>query len=177
MTKSRHKRAIQAFEAERRRRLDQERRLRIREEEAWVSFEPPAPTPVTPSGEPMRSGRRVPGQSVECGWCGESIPIRTTGRLPKWCSRTCRQRAWEAAKAAERDERPVQVVTRYLRAVPDTPADWVIQLDHLVRQLKASSNGEWFLRRDALMTKLREAAELAEQAPLHTGQNATGWDY
>lgn len=126
--------------------------------------------------EVMRSGRRVPGQSVACGWCGALIPIRATGRLPKWCSRMCRQRAWEAATFAERGDHPVEIVTRYLRAVPDNPADWVAHLDHLIREMRASDGGEWLIHRAALAAALDEASDLITRVPLNVRRDV-GWDY
>lgn len=58
------------------------------------------------------SGRRRPGQTVECGWCGQPVRVPSRGRIPSWCSSSCRHRAWEARKA-ERDNLPeVRVVTR-----------------------------------------------------------------
>lgn len=41
--------------------------------------------------------RRIPGQTILCGWCGSPIAVRTTGRVPKWCSAVCRHRAWSSA--------------------------------------------------------------------------------
>lgn len=143
-----------------------------------VSFEgrtPPATGPAV-NGEVMASGRRMPGQSVACGWCGKLIPIRATGRLPKWCSRTCRQRAWEAVQVAERSDHPVEIVTRYLRALPDNPADWVVQLDHLIRQMRASDGGQWVIHRAELAAALEEARELITRVPLHIRRDV-GWDY
>ena len=35
-----------------------------------------------------------------CGWCGAEVNIPARGRIPKWCSGTCRHRAWEQARAA-----------------------------------------------------------------------------
>ena len=62
---------------------------------------------TTPAG-----GRRRPGQTVECGWCGQPVPVPSRGRIPSWCSSSCRHRAWEARRA-ERDNLPeVRVVTR-----------------------------------------------------------------
>jgi hypothetical protein len=137
--------------------------------------------PATTVGDRARGRRRDHAQRAACaravgacGWCGELIPIRAAGRLPKWCSRTCRQRAWEAAKFAERGDRPVEVVTRYLRAVPDNPADWVIHLDHLVRQMNASANGEWYVARAELRRLLDAAREVVDRVPLRTPSSA-GW--
>lgn len=55
---------------------------------------------------------RVPGQQIVCGWCGSSFPLLRTGRLPKWCSDTCRHRAWEQRHARESGRCAVDVVTR-----------------------------------------------------------------
>jgi len=35
-----------------------------------------------------------------CGWCQGPIQIKAAGRIPKWCSPACRQRAWEQSRAA-----------------------------------------------------------------------------
>jgi len=142
-----------------------------------VNFEDRTPPATVPAADDvMRSGRRVPGQSVACGWCGKLIPIRATGRLPKWRSRTCRQRAWEAATSAGRSDRPVEIVSRYLRAVPDNPADWVVQLDHLIRQMRSSDGDEWAIHQAELAAALEEASELIIRVPLHARRDV-GWDY
>ena len=58
--------------------------------------------------------------------------------MPKWCSATCRHRAWEQARAAASNRSAVQVVERRVEisrpAVP-TRRDWPRLLDELVRQL------------------------------------------
>lgn len=63
---------------------------------------------------PTVQGSRRPGQTVECGWCGQPILVPARGRIPSWCSSSCRHRAWEARRA-ERDNLPeVRVVTRLI---------------------------------------------------------------
>lgn len=59
---------------------------------------------------PNRPGRRLPGQQVTCGWCNESVDVPRRGRVPKWCSAACRQRAWQHKKAAESERAAVDVV-------------------------------------------------------------------
>ncbi|WP_445258530.1 hypothetical protein [Nocardioides aurantiacus] len=54
--------------------------------------------------------RRIPGQTVTCGWCGTRVELKSTGRVPKWCSETCRHRAWEQRRSAASDRAPVEVV-------------------------------------------------------------------
>ena len=64
----------------------------------------PAAT-VTGSGPPAAAAkdrRRRPGQVLLCGWCACQITLRATGRTPKWCSDTCRHRAWETSRALQR---------------------------------------------------------------------------
>lgn len=59
---------------------------------------------------PKRPGRRLPGQQVTCGWCGKSTDVPSRGRVPKWCSPACRQRAWQHKKAVDSERSPVDVV-------------------------------------------------------------------
>lgn len=69
--------------------------------------------------------------SVTCGWCGATTPVPSRGRIPKWCSATCRHRAWEQRRAAKSGlaaievvDRPVEVVrtiTRIKRVSVDPP--------------------------------------------------------
>ena len=68
---------------------------------------------------------------VTCGWCGATVPVPGRGRVPKWCSASCRHRAWEQRRAAasglsaiEVVDRPVEVVrtvTKIKRVVVDGP--------------------------------------------------------
>ena len=58
-----------------------------------------------------RSPRR-PGQTLACGWCGSPILLPARGRTPKWCSSSCRHRAWELTRAAASGRAAVQVVDR-----------------------------------------------------------------
>ncbi|NMM23826.1 MAG: hypothetical protein HHJ11_10055 [Phycicoccus sp.] len=72
-----------------------------------------------PKDGPMRSPRR-PGQTLACGWCGSAVLVPARGRTPKWCSSSCRHRAWELTRAAASGRAAVQVVDR------------VIEVDRLV---------------------------------------------
>ena len=72
------------------------------------------------------SGHRRPGQTVECGWCGRPVAVPARGRVPSWCSSSCRHRAWEARRASREQFSDVRVVTRIvevekpsIRAVED----------------------------------------------------------
>ena len=68
---------------------------------------------------PTRSLRR-PGQTLACGWCWSPILLPTRGRTPKWCSSSCRHRAWELTRAAASGRAAVVVVDR------------VVEVDRLV---------------------------------------------
>lgn len=68
-------------------------------------------TDLDPTGRRRGTARRV-GQVLACGWCRTAITVRSTGRTPKWCSRSCRQRAWEQARAAASGRAAVEVVDR-----------------------------------------------------------------
>ena len=68
--------------------------------------------------------RRIPGQTLRCGWCGSPITLQKTGRIPKWCSETCRHRAWEQRRARTSGRPAVQVV------------DHVIEVEKEVRRVE-----------------------------------------
>jgi hypothetical protein len=74
---------------------------------------------ATTDDGPTRSPRR-PGQTLACGWCGSPILLPARGRMPKWCSSSCRHRAWERTRAAASGRAAVQVVDR------------VVEVDRLV---------------------------------------------
>lgn len=96
--------------------------------------------------------RRVPGQTIPCGWCREPIEVQSTGRLPKWCSASCRHRAWEQRRAAASARTPVEVVDRVITVevekrvavvervkveISPTGRGWHPQLQELTRQIDA----------------------------------------
>ncbi len=96
----------------------------------------------------QRKSVRAPGQIVACAWCGTTFTLATTGRIPKWCSQSCRQRAWEQRRAAESGRSAVEVVVRIVEvekpvpvphrvAVPTIPKGgaWPEALAELVNQL------------------------------------------
>lgn len=58
-----------------------------------------------------------------CGWCGTRIAPKPRGRLPTWCSSTCRHRAWEQRRAAASGRSAVEVVDRRVEVFvpPPTP--------------------------------------------------------
>ena len=68
-----------------------------------------------------RSPRR-PGQTLACGWCGSTILLPARGRIPKWCSSSCRHRAWELTRAAASGRAAVQVVDRAVEVDRPSPS-------------------------------------------------------
>lgn len=68
-------------------------------------------------GARKRSSPRAPGQVVECGWCRKAVPVPARGRVPKWCSPTCRHRAWEQRRAAASGLAAVDVKERVVETV------------------------------------------------------------
>src|SRR4051794_6782631 len=76
--------------------------------------------------------------ATTCGWCGGPITPRGRGPIPKWCSATCRHRAWEQRRAATSGRTAVQVVERRVEIrVPLEPTrrDWPRLLSELAGQL------------------------------------------
>jgi hypothetical protein len=60
------------------------------------------------------------------------------GRIPKWCSASCRQRAWEQSRAAASGGAAVRVVERRVEVptrLPLTRRDWLQALQELTQQL------------------------------------------
>lgn len=82
-----------------------------------------------------------------CGWCHGPITPRSRGPIPKWCSATCRHRAWEQSRAAASGRSAIQVVERLVtvpavaRAPARTPRqrDWVDLLNELTAQVEGGA--------------------------------------
>ncbi len=72
-------------------------------------------TPMPAANVPH--SRRAVGGIVKCGWCDIAVTIPARGRVPKWCSDTCRHRAWEQRRAAESGLSAVEVVDREVEVV------------------------------------------------------------
>jgi len=103
-----------------------------------------------------RKSPRAPGQVLECGWCGGPVIVQVRGRMPKWCSSTCRTRASErrraaadglaAVKVVERDIERIKTVTvvqHHTRQVeveavrwPSATSDWVPAIRDLTRRVE-----------------------------------------
>jgi hypothetical protein len=67
------------------------------------------------------------------------MTVKATGRLPKWCSQSCRQRAWEQSRAAASARAAVRVVERRVEVptpVASRRQDWPRLLGDLARQLE-----------------------------------------
>ena len=76
--------------------------------------------------------------ATACGWCGGPITPGRRGPIPKWCSATCRHRAWEQARAAASGRSAVELVERRVEVqVPLVPTrrDWPRLLGELAGQL------------------------------------------
>ena len=83
-------------------------------------------------------GRDRRTAATVCGWCGGPITPGSRGPIPKWCSATCRHRAWEQARAAASGLSAVKVVERCVEVqVPLVPTrrDWPRLLGELTGQL------------------------------------------
>ncbi|GAB3154929.1 hypothetical protein [Microbispora hainanensis] len=55
-------------------------------------------------------------QSRTCAWCGTAVPYSGRGRPASYCSKSCRNRAWEVRTAEARLQR--DIATGALRAEP-----------------------------------------------------------
>jgi hypothetical protein len=76
--------------------------------------------------------------ATTCAWCGRPITPRSRGPIPKWCSATCRHRAWEQTRAATSGLVAIDVIERQVEVrVLAAPSrrDWPRLLAELARQL------------------------------------------
>ncbi len=109
--------------------------------------------------------------AVQCLWCGSEIVVFRVGRVPSWCSNSCRHRAWEQRRAAasglaarELVERHVEVevqvaVTREVEVqVLPKGAAWAAALHQLADQIDRG------LVYDRDLTALADALEAAKAA-------------
>lgn len=101
-----------------------------------LSTAAPADTRTAPRPQEAPPPPRATART--CGWCAGPISVKATGRLPKWCSSSCRQRAWEQARAAASGLSAVRIVERRVEVpTPVTPTrrDWPPLLQELAGQL------------------------------------------
>src|SRR5829696_2617361 len=114
------------------RQRERERRRRQRAQRSPTKEGPSARKPAGVDGPERRTA------ATACGWCGGPITPRSRGPIPKWCSATCRHRAWEQARAAASGRCAVDVAERRVEIrvlVSPTRRDWHRLLGELVLQL------------------------------------------
>jgi len=85
---------------------------------------------------PPTAGVRLPGQHVVCMWCGSSVAVKARGPLPKFCSATCRHRAWEQERAARDGRVGVVAVDRLVAVYPHDARGWVEHLERLANDVR-----------------------------------------
>lgn len=119
--------------------LQRERERRHRQQWERSPARQPPPDSATAENRSRSAARRA--AATTCGWCHREITPRSRGPIPKWCSATCRHRAWEQARAAASGRSAVQIVERVVTvaAPPPPPASRPRQLAwvDLLRQLAA----------------------------------------
>lgn len=88
-------------------------------------------------------GVRRPGQRLACGWCGAAVSVPWRGRTPKWCSQSCRTRAWAARRAVEAGDAEVRILDRPIEVVrevrveadPRSVEEWSSMLRRLANRV------------------------------------------
>jgi len=123
------------------RQRDRERHRR-QQQEPSTAQQQPALEAAPAEGRSRGAGRRA--AATTCGWCHGSITSRSRGPIPKWCSATCRHRAWEQDRAAASGHSAVHVVERVVTVPAGPPASvprlrqlaWVDVLRELAAQLE-----------------------------------------
>mgnify|MGYP001506553022 CR=1 FL=1 len=83
--------------------------------------------------------------ALECVECGAALSYRGTGRRPRYCSQTCRNRAYETRRAARTGAVATRVVERVVEVEARLNVDAVVRwLDGHPRRLSAVLRGmEW----------------------------------
>ena len=105
-------------------------------------------TPVPHREDGLTDDQRRRQAASMCGWCAGPIAVKSRGRIPKWCSAACRQRAWEQSRAAASGRSAIEVVERIVeipvRPIPGVEVarhprhrEWVPLLDELATQISA----------------------------------------
>jgi hypothetical protein len=140
--------------------------------------------------------RRLDGRT--CAWCGRYVPYSGRGRPPAYCSKSCRNRAWEVRTAERRLHRdiaagaaaagPVREVIRETRVItapaeraesrgaPTTAHQWIPHLEECARQVREGELGRqhWYHVNlyDALTGVLAELAEMHPGGLKHLAREA-----
>jgi hypothetical protein len=120
---------------------DRERRRR-QQHEASIARQPPPLDRAPAEGSSRGAGRWA--AATTCGWCHGTITPRSRGPIPKWCSATCRHRAWEQSRAAASGRSAVHIVERVVTVPAGPPASapkprqlgWVNVLRKLAAQVE-----------------------------------------
>jgi hypothetical protein len=123
------------------RQRDRERRRRQQRERS-IARQPP-PLDRAPAEHSWRGAARR-AAATACGWCHGTITPRSRGPIPKWCSATCRHRAWEQSRAAASGRSAVTIVERVVTVPARPPAAapkprqlaWVDVLRELATQVE-----------------------------------------
>jgi hypothetical protein len=117
--------------------LQRERERRRREQRDRSSAQQPPTLEREKAEDSARAGVRREA-AMACGWCHAAITPRSRGPIPKWCSATCRHRAWEQARAAASGRSAVDLVERVVTipAVPPRQLGWVDLLRQLAGQVE-----------------------------------------
>lgn len=108
----------------------------VESERVPASPEQPSARSSLASTLPAASSRAA--VQVACAWCEQPVVVRARGPLAKWCSATCRHRAWEQDRAAQSGRSAVTVVDRPVVTPPMDLAGWTAQLAVLVQQLRGA---------------------------------------
>jgi hypothetical protein len=131
---------------------------------------------ITATKSGFAQAPRRPGQTLACGWCGSPILLPARGRTPKWCSSSCRHRAWELTRAAASGCAAIQVVDRVVEVdrlvtvVQEVPvatvpkgAEWPATLAQLATALDTGRVYDRDL--PALAQALADVADALDQRP------------
>lgn len=123
-------------------RARQRERRRRQQGDRAASRQPPPLERADVKDSSRSAARRA--TATRCGWCHGAISPRARGPIPKWCSASCRHRAWEQSRAAASGRSAVEIVERVVTVAAPPPAParrprqlaWVDLLRELAAQVE-----------------------------------------
>ncbi|MER5624338.1 hypothetical protein ABT061_25220 [Streptosporangium sp. NPDC002544] len=122
----------------------------------------------------MRVHERLEGRS--CGWCGVHVAYSGRGRPAIYCSKSCRNRAWEVRSAEARLQRDIAAGTVRTEPVREVVRETVVQTRFVPAPCEPAELGagsavpataqQWLAHLEELAAQLREG-ELGRQHWYH----------
>ncbi len=147
---------------------------------ARAGRDPPGPRTGPGAGNDSRERSVRRSAAAACGWCSGPTAARASGPIPKWCSNTCRKRAWEQKRAAASGRSAVEIVERVVTVPTQQPPPlprqlaWVNLLRVLARQLDGGAVHDRHLL--AIAAAAQDVLRAAQRRSMGTHPPVNRWE-